>query len=390
MTSFVDGNAVSASGESQLVLLIDDDELITEGLAAGLERADRTIITCNDVESAELVVERIYPSHIVADIRLSGPFGYEGLDFIHFAKRHAPESRIILISGEAPEALQLEASERGAVAFLKKPFAVSDLDRMLDLLHCSATSAVSGFARLIRMTPLDDILRSDDLHPRFQPIMRLGGTPTVFGFEALARYRTDSFLRHPDVLFEYAARKHRVVELELACIGLSLRDGAALSHQAVLFLNVHPDVFGSADLCETITSQAEEAGVRLDRIVLEITEQASLASTPAVVRSLGELRGLGVRFAFDDFGMAYSHLPMMDTVRPSFLKISQDFGTSFEKDATRTKIVTNILSLANDFDCELILEGIEEESTALMASHLSIGFGQGFYFARPAEASEFL
>src|SRR2546427_12912203 len=97
--------------ESQLVLLLDDDLTITEALAAGLERDGRTVITCNDVESAELMVERMRPSHVVADIRLSGPFGYEGLDFIRYVKRHTPESRIILISGDGNEALQLEASQ---------------------------------------------------------------------------------------------------------------------------------------------------------------------------------------------------------------------------------------------------------------------------------------
>ena len=107
--------------DSQVVLLLDDDLMVTEALAAGLERAGRSLITCNDVESAELIVDRLRPSHIVADIRLTGHFGYEGLDFVRYAKRCAPESRIILISGDGDEALQLEASTRGAVAFLQKP-----------------------------------------------------------------------------------------------------------------------------------------------------------------------------------------------------------------------------------------------------------------------------
>ncbi len=390
MATLVDGSSETVPGESQLVLVVDDDEMITDGLAAGLEREGRTLITCYDIESAEMVVERMVPSHIVADIRFSGAFAYEGLDFVRFAKQHAPETRIILISGDAPEALQLEASERGAVAFLKKPFAVSELDRMLDLLHSSATSAHGGHARVIRMAPLDEIIGSEQLRLQFQPIVRLDGTTSVFGYEALARYRTDSFLRDPSLLFKYAARKHRVIELELACISRSLRDGAALSRKGLLFLNVHPATFASADFHETIASQARRAGVDPARIVLEITEQGSLDNRPAVIRNIGELRELGVRFAFDDLGMAYSHLPMMDVVRPSFLKVSQDFGTSFEKDPTRTKIVVNILALARDFESDLILEGIEEESTALMATQLSIPLGQGYYFARPAEASALL
>ncbi|MGZ7040830.1 MAG: EAL domain-containing protein [Thermoanaerobaculia bacterium] len=391
MSSIAEVVRETKTQESQLILILDDDAAVTETLAMSLEREGRTLITCNDVESAELIVERMHPSHIVADIRLSGPFGYEGLDFIRHAKRNAPASRFILISGDANEALQLEASDRGAVAFLKKPFEISELDATIDSLRCPNLSARTGFHRVIRMTVLDDIVRSDDLRPQFQPIVRLSAQPAAFGFEALARFRTDSPLREPEMLFKYASRKHRVVELELACIARALHDGAALAKKGVLFLNVHPYVFAAGDsFQETVLLQAQGAGVALDRIVLEITEQGSLAHTPDMQRTVTELREKGIRFAFDDVGVAYSHLPLMDSVRPSFLKVSQHFGTGFEKDPTRMKIVMNLLSLAKDFHCELILEGIEDASTATMAAHFGIPLGQGYFFSKPADPSSFV
>src|SRR5687768_18437909 len=101
--------------DHQIILLLDDDVMITDGLAAGLARRGRTVISCNDLESGEIAVEWVKPSHVVSDIRLTGTFGFEGLDFIRFVKRHSPDTRIILMTGDAPDALQLEASERGAV-----------------------------------------------------------------------------------------------------------------------------------------------------------------------------------------------------------------------------------------------------------------------------------
>lgn len=376
--------------ESQLILLLDDDLMVTEGLAVGLEREGRTVITCNDLESAELIVERMQPSHIVADIRLSGPFAFEGLDFIRYAKRHTPESRIILISGEGGEALQLEASQRGAVAFLQKPFEVRDLDAMLDLMSCSVLSSAAGYGSLIRMPLLDEILESEALNPFFQPIVRLDARQSIVGYEALARFRVDSPLRNPDVLFQYAERKQRLSDLEFACMGRALQTGSVLGTTGLIFLNVHPGslAVGTA-FREALASAAEKAGLPLDRIVLEITEQGSLNGTPAVLKMIGELRELGVRFAFDDIGVAYSHLPFMDIVRPSFLKISQHFGTSFETDSTRMKIVMNLLSLARDFNCELILEGVESAATADVAESLGIPLGQGFFFGHPADVSAF-
>ena len=372
----------------QIVLVLDDDLMITEALAAGLARSGRTIITCNDLESGELVVEWLKPSHVVSDVRLTGAFGYEGLDFIRFVKRHSPDSRIILMTGDAPDALQLEASERGAVGFLRKPFEVAELDSVLNLMAPFRTGSPE-WPDIIRVPMLDDILSGDSLSTVFQPIVKLASAEQV-GYEALTRCRTESPLRNPETLFQYAVRKHRVVDLELACISLSLEAGAALATSKPVFLNIHPAVFATGRaLRDAIIGAAERFGVDLNRIVLEITEQGSLSDDRKVVEAIQQIKERGVRFAFDDVGVAYSHLPFMDAVRPSFLKISQHFGTSFESDPTKTKIVRNLLALAKDFNCELILEGIETAATAAAAAELGIKYGQGFYFAPPAEASTF-
>lgn len=376
--------------ESQLIVILDDDELITEALAAGLERQGRTVITCNDLESAQVIVERLRPSHVISDVRLSGPFGYEGLDFIRFVRQHSSETRVVLMTGDAPDALQLEASERGAVGFLRKPFEVADLDAAIDLLACSVLSSAAADAPIIRMPLLDDILTSESLRPFFQPIVSLGEGRETIGFESLARYHDNSLLRNPEVLFEYATRKQRIEDLEIACVTRGLRAGAQLATRGLLFLNVHPQALSNGTrIREVVLRDCKALGIPPDRIVLEITEQGSLKAGFELFDNVEQLRAAGVRFAFDDLGVAYSHLPLIDKLRPSFLKISQEFGTSFERDSTKLKIVSNIQSLARDFGCELILEGIEDVATAEMAARMGIRYGQGYLFGRPADPASF-
>jgi EAL domain-containing protein (putative c-di-GMP-specific phosphodiesterase class I)/ActR/RegA family two-component response regulator len=373
----------------QIVLVLDDDLMVTEGLAAGLSRPGRTIVTCNDLESGELIVEWLKPSHVVSDVRLTGTFGYEGLDFIRFVKRHSPDTRIILMTGDAPDALQLEASERGAVGFLRKPFEIAELDSILDLM-APPRSGSPDWPDVIRVPLLDQILQGNSLSTIFQPIINLASGEQV-GYEALARCQSESPLRNPETLFKYAARKHRVSDLEVACIRNTIQGGALLAQAAPLFLNIHPAVFASGRrIHDAVITEAERNGISLNRIVLEITEQGSLTEERKALDAIEQLKKAGVRFAFDDVGVAYSHLPFIGKVRPSFLKISQHFGTGFELDTTKTKIVRNLLSLAIEFECELILEGIESASTATAALELGIKYGQGFYFGQPAEAASFL
>ena len=376
------------TGTHQIVLILDDDLGITEGLAGGLARSERTIITANDLEAAEMVVEWLKPSHVVSDVRLTGDFGYEGLDFIRFIKRASPDTRIILMTGDAPDALQLEASQRGAVGFLRKPFDTGELDAVLNLMAPPRIGSPE-WPDVIRMPLLDDIIASDKLTANFQPIVRLA-TGDYVGYEALARFQSDTPLRNPETLFKYAVRKHRTAELEIACMTRSLRAGRSLQLKAPLFLNVHPDVFAAGNsLYETVMTETEKSGVPPNRLVLEITEQATLSHDSKVREIIQRLKSAGVRFAFDDVGVAYSHLPFIDAVRPSFLKISQAFGTGFELDPTKTKIVKNLLSLSKDFDSDLILEGIETAATSAAAVELGIKYGQGYYFSMPADASKF-
>lgn len=378
----------SADGH-QIVVILDDDLMITEGLAAGLARDRRTIVTCNDLEGGELVVEWLKPTHVVSDVRLTGAFGYEGLDFIRFVKRLSKETRIIMMTGDPPDALQLEASERGAAAFLTKPFEVHELDALIDML-ASSRSGSSNWPAVIRVPLLDDVLANGLLATVFQPVVRITSGERV-GCEALTRCRSDSLFRNPETLFQYASRKQRVIDLEIAACRNALRSGAALAASAPLFLNVHPAVFRSRpSIAEAIVSAARAAGVTLDRVVLEITEQASLTNDPRVIEMITQLKAEGVRFAFDDVGVAYSHLPFIDCVRPSFIKISQAFGTNFETDSTKTKIVRNLRTLAADFGCDLILEGVESASTAAAAVDLGIEYGQGYYFGAPADAEALL
>lgn len=372
----------------QIVLVLDDDQMITEGLAAGLARAGRTLITANDLESGEMVVEWLKPSHVVSDVRLTGAFGYEGLDFIRFVKRLSPDTRIILMTGDAPDALQLEASERGAVGFLQKPFDVAALDSTLNLMAPPRTGS-ADWPAVIRIPLLDELLIDSSLSTVFQPIVRIANRERL-GYEALARCSSDSPLRNPETLFKYATRKQRVTDLEIACVRNSIRAGSALAQKAPLFLNIHPSVFSSGNrLYDAVISEAKAAGVPLNRIVLEITEQGSITDERSALQSIARLREQGVRFAFDDVGVSYSHLPLIGKVRPAFLKVSQHFGTGFEQDPTKAKIVRNLIALASEFDCELIIEGIESEATATAARDLGIKYGQGFWFATPAEAATF-
>ncbi|MEA2165901.1 MAG: hypothetical protein QOK37_4028 [Thermoanaerobaculia bacterium] len=362
------------------VLIVDDEPNIGIGLAATLECEGRRIVVCRDLESARIVLESEPVTDILTDVKLSGSFRFEGLDFITEIIRVSPSTRVILMTGHYSDELEAEALRRGADAVLSKPFPTDALTPLL-------TEPVDATPSSTTIVPtLDEMIGSSKLKPVFQPIVSLA-TGATHGVESLARYRGGPPFSRPDLLFMYAGHRNSVAALETACIEGTMREASVIPPSLRLFINIHPAALDDIGVVLALESSAKRYGIALSRVVIEITEQQEIKQSQILFETINRLRSLGIRFAFDDVGVAYSHLPLIERIRPEYLKISQLFGTRFESDPTLTKIVRNLVSLAAEFSCAIILEGIEDESTADAARELGIAYGQGWLFGRPADAA---
>jgi EAL domain-containing protein (putative c-di-GMP-specific phosphodiesterase class I)/ActR/RegA family two-component response regulator len=369
----------------QTVLIVDDDPRVCESVAALLERRGRHTIVCRDVEAAQLVIERCPVTHVLSDMKFTGPFRFEGLDMLDFVKRTLTTASVIIMTGNASEELRTEAQSRGADAVLQKPFALADLEQFVPP-PISDSPAFETF-----IPTLDEILTGEELTSYFQPLVLTNQPSRAAGFEALARLPSIPLLNDPELLFRYAMAKGRVVDLEMAAATRSIMKGRELTRLGVLSINIHPEAFNEADrLSNTIMAACADAEISPERVVLEITEQGPLPNVKTVEAVAAVMRSHGLRFAFDDVGSAYSHLRAMEAVQPSYLKISQYFGTHCEADPTNRKIVENVLALAKAFSAQVVLEGIETEATAQFARELGIPLGQGFYYSRPVEVPTLL
>jgi EAL domain-containing protein (putative c-di-GMP-specific phosphodiesterase class I)/ActR/RegA family two-component response regulator len=374
---------------SEQILIIDDDRAVADGLALLLASRGRTIIVCPDIESADVVLSRRTVTHIVCDVQFAGPFGFEGLHFLEQLRVRKARYRVVLMTGAASDALRASALQKGASAMLSKPFQSADLFESLGL-EDPATVLEDG--EVIRVPGIEDILGAGGLSTVFQPLVDCRSESQLpIGFEALTRLsgERDGGWAEGGIagFFEYAARKNVLADLNIAALECALASAAHLPDDSLLFLNVDPETFERQDLPETLRAAAVRHTFPLSRIVLEITERSGFGNGALAARAFAELRANGIRLALDDLGSAHTHLGEINEIAPSFIKISNEFGTDFEKDATRTLIVRNIVALARDLGCRTVLEGIESASTARAAVDLGIEIGQGYYYGRPSARS---
>jgi EAL domain-containing protein (putative c-di-GMP-specific phosphodiesterase class I)/ActR/RegA family two-component response regulator len=369
----------------QCVLVVDDDRNLAEGLALALEREGRTVIVCADLESAELALARYPVTDVVSDVQFSGLFGFEGLHFLERARSNAFGRRTILMTGHATEELRMTARAMGAHAVLAKPFRVAELEALLPL---DGTSESEGDAPpVVMIESLDEIIARHSLSIVFQPIVRLSRPDgEAVGYEALTRPGSNWPLGGPVELFDYAAKRGRLADLNRTSIECALMASKELPDGCCLFLNADPIAFDGR-LLRTLELATRRADIDFSRLVLEITERSRFEDEEAASAIFELLRERGTRFALDDHGSSYSHLSLISRIRPSFVKISGTFGTGLELDVTRQRVVRHIVALARDFGAQSILEGIEGSETAERAMELGVDLAQGYHFGRPGAAA---
>ena len=118
-------------------------------------------------------------------------------------------------------------------------------------------------------------------------------------------------------------------------------------------------------------------------VVLEITEHVEIGDYRTLLAALDIVRGR-VRLAVDDAGAGYAGLRHILELRPEFVKLDICLVRNIDSDPARQAMVAGMARFAENVGCALIAEGIETENELTAVKLLQVGYGQGYYLARPA------
>lgn len=109
------------------VLIADDDPAICALIDTVLSTGPYEMVTCNDAESALVVLERNGPFDvIICDYMLPGISGIDLVERLR-GKESTRDIPVLMISGHKNYAMDGRAKDAGANLFLNKPFTVSQL-----------------------------------------------------------------------------------------------------------------------------------------------------------------------------------------------------------------------------------------------------------------------
>lgn len=380
------GASAAAGAAPGRVLLVDDEVALTRSLARFLKRAN---FECTLASSADEALHKIMAARydvIVTDIHMPGT---SGVDLLRVVRAYDLDVPVILMTGGPDVASAIQAVELGALLYLCKPFDMDQLVRAVSKaakLHAMARLKREGLRLLGQedragvaeglSVSLDGALRSLSL--ALQPIVSVR-SQRIFAYEALMRSSEPSLACPGDVL-DAAERLDRVHEVGRAVRVLAAEALNNLPHDVLLFVNLHPKELLDKHLTDASSALAQSAS----RVVLEITERASLEDVPDTQARVSVLRQLGYRFALDDLGAGHAGLGGFTKCEPEFVKLDMSLTRNIHQSPARKRLFRGLYSLAVELDATVIAEGVEltEERDVLAA--FGCDYMQGYFFAKPA------
>ncbi|MGE3673318.1 MAG: EAL domain-containing protein [Polyangiaceae bacterium] len=364
-------------------MVVDDERFIREVLADFLGMEGYQVRTAEDGAAASRELDRGKYDVVITDLKMPN---MGGLDLLREIERKSPDAVTIVMTGFGTVETAIDAMKRGAHDYVLKPFKV---EQVLEIVRQGLEARSNGTGPHSRRAQVDSARKElserfsrmmDTLWLAYHPIVTVDGN--IYGYEALMRSEEPSF---PDPSLVLSAAEDLD---QLHALGRRIRDRAVEGFKEApdgshLFVNLHP-----ADLMDSqLFSPTAALSKIAQRVVLEITERASLEKLDDVPGRVASLRALGFRVAIDDLGAGYAGLGSFTELEPDIVKLDMSLVRGVHLHRTKEKVILSMMSLARELGTTVVAEGVETEEERAKLTEIGCDLLQGFFFAKPRRLS---
>jgi EAL domain-containing protein (putative c-di-GMP-specific phosphodiesterase class I) len=386
--------------QTKTLLVLDGDKESAKAIAT---QAEGVGFEVNIFEDQQTFIEQSLnkkPSHLAIHIEMPGLDGTSLL--VELAKQRCTASIILTsdfgqptLGSRALITAQLAAIEHrlNVRGVLPRPINSSInhviLKNMLtDLVSVDIHTPTTESGRqsfVVDEAALDQAISNKEFLLYFQPVIDLPKGKLV-GFEGLIRWRHPEVgMKLPDAFIPFAERTGQIDAITHQVIAMGFEFLAKLKPELTLSLNISAKSIKDDHLVKIFNEACQKFEIDPKRVVLELTETATMNNPDEAENVLSQLRNLGFRLSIDDFGTGYSSMAQLARLPFTELKIDRSFVTTMESSSKSRKVIGSTITLAQSLGLCTVGEGIENSLAAIGLRELGCQFGQGYYFARPME-----
>ena len=231
-------------------------------------------------------------------------------------------------------------------------------------------------------------IQKNEFELHYQPIID-SKTRKICSAEALVRWRHPAKgLIYPDLFIPLAEETGLITQIGEWVLRKASADAAAWPSECKVAVNLSLVQLRKTDLPDVVMRALIDAGLRPERLELEITETALIESAAECLPALRQFKSMGITIVLDDFGTGYSSLSQLAMFPFDKIKIDKSFTQNLTKRSECAAIVSATLTLAQSLDIATTAEGVETVDQYRLLRLAGVNFLQGYLFKRPGPASE--
>ncbi|MGJ0516180.1 MAG: bifunctional diguanylate cyclase/phosphodiesterase [Methylomicrobium sp.] len=248
-----------------------------------------------------------------------------------------------------------------------------------------------GLEQMRLQGQLRGAMKNRELLLHFQPQLDLG-RGRIAGVEALLRWRHPEWgMISPAKFIPLAERSGLIIPIGEWVLNEACRQAKAWlddGHPLVMAVNLSALQFKRGNLLETVANALAESRLPADLLELELTESILLQDQETAIKTIDELKAMGIKLSIDDFGTGYSSLSYLKRLAVNKLKIDQSFVRDLANNPEDAAIARAIILLGHTLQLSVIAEGVETAAQLAFLKSEGCDEVQGFYFSRPLLAGE--
>jgi diguanylate cyclase (GGDEF)-like protein len=236
-------------------------------------------------------------------------------------------------------------------------------------------------------------IQGDEFELFYQPLIDTE-TLDVVVVEALIRWRTpDGGYRSPDEFLAVAEESGLIVEISDWVLRTAICTAARWHRgawpKARVAINVSPRHFFDYRFVSRLEELLREYQLPAHCLEIELTESV-LQTGAHTIKTLDQLRAIGVSIALDDFGTGYSSLASLQRLPLTRVKLDRSLISGIDDNERSASIARATIALCRGLGLDVTAEGVERvEQLAMLLPHRALSL-QGYLFSRPVSEAGLL
>ncbi|MBR7778060.1 EAL domain-containing protein [Undibacterium rugosum] len=241
--------------------------------------------------------------------------------------------------------------------------------------------------RVLLMHALRAAFEHERLFLVYQPQIDMR-TGKALGAEALLRWRTDEgkFIP-PDQFIPIAEYSGLIVDIGEWVLRSALYELVHLRSigytEFQMAINVSQAQFSHPLFMQSLHKALQDTKAPPEFVELEITESMAMKDPDLLIKTLHQIKQLGVNISIDDFGTGFSSLSHLQKLDVDKLKIDRAFVNDIQQDASEGSIAKMIVQLGQNLGLTIIAEGVENQMQANTLQEYGCFLAQGYFYAKP-------